>query len=241
MRIAFTPWRIFKSLIWVIFILIIFSSVFNLLGLYMESDTVKFFQRLFNVDYENNIPTYYSATALFASAILLFFIATYMKKQGDNYIAWFFLGLVFVFLSIDETSQIHEKLIRSLRDKWNLKGYLYNGWIIPYGIAAFLLFIGYFRFLLKLPLRTRILMIVSGFIFILGSVGFEMISVDIGFAHERNDKSKAYFFFMTLEELFEMLGIALFIYTLLDYISTSFGYLEISVSEKQKLKGLGRN
>jgi hypothetical protein len=138
-----------------------------------------------------------------------------------------------MFLCIDETSQIHEKLIRSLRYRWGLQGYFYNGWIIPYGIAAIAIFLTYLRFLISLPKKTRNYMLLSGFIFILGSVVMEMISVDIGFAHTRNDKSAAYLITMTLEEMLEMVGIALFIYTLLDYISTKYGYLGIKVSNKE--------
>jgi hypothetical protein len=140
-----------------------------------------------------------------------------------------FLGFIFLFLAIDETAQIHEKLIRSLRARWNLKGYLYSGWIIPYGVGLLALGLLYIKFLFELPKKTRILMVSSGLIYVFGAIVMEMISVNIGFAHERNDKSVAYFITMTLEEFFEMFGSALFLFTLLEFCIKKFGTINLKI------------
>lgn len=234
MHFTISPKQVLRTLVGFILMLILLSSISNFLRLSLDNDFAKSVQRLLNVDYEDNIPTIYSGLALFVSSVLLFLIALQSNKLNKQFWPWVFLGILFLFLGFDEITQVHEKLIRSLRYRWNLTGYLYSGWVIPYGIAAFGILLAYFKFLLRLPTKTRNYIVVSGLIFIFGSVILEMISVDIGFAHERNDISAAYFIVMTFEEFLEMLGIALFIYTLLDYMSNTYGSLEIKISNQKE-------
>ncbi|QBA64720.1 hypothetical protein [Muriicola soli] len=154
-------------------------------------------------------------------------IATRKKILRRDFILWIILGILFIFLGIDEFASIHEKVGDYFRNRMNLTGYLETAWIVPYGIAVLVLFILYFKFLSRLPRRTRKYFVISGLIFVFGAIGFEII------ATKMSKKDFSYHIIMTLEESFEMIGIALFIYTLLDYISTKYGYLGIKVSNKE--------
>ena len=85
----------------------------------------------------------------------------------------------------------------------------------------------YAKFLLDLPSRTRVLFISSGILFVTGAIGFELIGG--WYADKHGTGNITYALITTCEELLEMLGIALFIYTLLKYIVDTFGSLSLSV------------
>jgi hypothetical protein len=54
-------------------------------------------------------------------------------------LGWLGLALAFVFLSLDEATQIHEFFIGYFRIDFGLSGYFYSAWIIPYGVALVVL------------------------------------------------------------------------------------------------------
>jgi len=219
-----------KSVLISILIFIIFLLIANLAGVvstyYFKHDSVYGLVPLFNFTLENNIPTLYSSVALIMSSFLLAVIAIGHIRQNEPYIAWFGLSIIFLFLSVDETASIHEKLIDPVRDSLDLSGLLYYSWVIPYDIALIALVVLYTRFLLRLGKNIRILFIVSGAIFITGAIGLELLG---GLQHDLHGVYNIkYQLISTCEELFEMLGVMIFIYALLSYIEQKFGKLTIS-------------
>jgi hypothetical protein len=68
----------------------------------------------------------------------------------------------------------------------------------------------------RLPPATRIGIIASGFIYVMGAAGIELVSGQ--FFDESNKRQFAYAFFTVAEEGMEMLGIVLLIHTLLRYM-----------------------
>lgn len=174
--------------------------------------------RMFNSHHENNIPTLYSCFQLIISAILLSVIAVIAvrtKEKGRVYLYWIGLAMIFFFLSLDEMFMLHERTSKYVENYVNATGLLYFAWVIPYGIAGGIFVLLYLRFLMQLPKRTMIMFIVSGTIFLIGAIGFEMLG---GQERELNGHTFLYYALSTFEELFEMLGIAIFIYSLLSYI-----------------------
>ena len=74
------------------------------------------FVRLFSVDGEGNIPTWYSSVTLLFSSALLAVIAVSTKHSGGRYFYhWGALALIFFYLSVDEGVQIHEMAIKPMR------------------------------------------------------------------------------------------------------------------------------
>ena len=182
----------------------------------------------FDFDIERNLPTYYSSFALLASSFLLLTITLHFKHKKAKYSYWLGLSAIFAFLSLDEFSVIHEQLWMPTQNLLNTSGLLYYAWYIPYGIILIFLLIAYSRFLMRLPKKTMFLFFIAGFVFITGAIGFEAIS---GYYDELYGQEHAlYRVFYTIEELFEMVGVAIFIYALLLYISSEIKYLNIKVS-----------
>jgi hypothetical protein len=188
--------------------------------------------RVFSLDSEMNVPTFYSSLALLFCATLLIIISVSHKRSGKPSLAWLFLAIIFTFLSIDEISTLHEKLIDLSREAFNASGVFYYAWVIPYGAALVVFLVVYFRFLLSLPKKIMILFIVSGSIFVLGALGMELVGGLHTELHGTNNWT--YSLMTTFEELLEMVGIVIFIYTLLTYIVEQLNILTITLKPSQQ-------
>jgi len=180
------------------------NSFFNIYG------------RLFDLNKEANIPTWFSSLILFISSCLLFFISYYKGKNDSNQKYWKVLTFIFLYLSIDELASIHEDFNNPVRSLLHLGGIFYWSWIVPAILILVILFFYFFRFLLSLPKNTRNLFLLSAIIFISGAVGLEMIG-GLLYSMDMNNSipHRIETFF---EEVMEMTGVLIFIYSLLKYI-----------------------
>ncbi len=191
---------------------------------------------LFDLDQEHNIPTIYSSVSILLCTGLLSVIGIARKRKGErDYIYWIVLAVVFLFFSIDEIACIHEKLSVPIRNALNTSGFLYFAWVIPYGTASFILLLLYMRFLIGLPPRTRRPVVISGAIYITGSLIFDMIG---GYYFDPNrEKNVITYEFLTMtEELLEMIGILIFIYALMSYIDSELSNLSFQITSKGNAK-----
>ena len=190
-----------------------------------------------DLDIEKNIPSLYSGFALFLSSLLFFCISSLEEKQGRMRRYWLGLAAVFLFLSLDEAFVLHERLgdctAQYIKSTGILEasGLLYFPWIIPYSILMIILGLLYFRFILRLPRKTTVLLILSAIIFLTGAAGFDMLGGREAELH--GYYTVTYIVLFTIEEFLEMIGVVLLIYTLLDYIEQRFGHLCFSL-EVQK-------
>ncbi len=165
-------------------------------------------RQFFDVDEEDSLPTWYSATALLLASFLLLLISRRKRIDRDPWVRyWYGLTLAFAALSMDEIAGLHET-VNSLID---------FSWTIPGGILAALFDLAYLRFLLHLPSRTRWLFILSGIIFVTGAVVVER-STD-WYDDEDLLNTLPYNLWNALEEGLEMGGVVLFIYALLGYMT----------------------
>ena len=74
-----------------------------------------------------------------------------------------------------------------------------------------------------------ILFIASGMTYVIGAIGFELLGALQHDLHGRNNL--VYSLLYTCEELFEMLGAVIFIYTLLLYIVSKFKFFAITLND----------
>ena len=189
---------------------------------------------LVDVGEEDNVPTWYSAVQLQLSSILLATIAIAKRRRRDGYaLHWAILSSIFLYLSLDEVASQHEELshgvIPSLgRDLLDLNsGFFYQFWVVPGAIFTLIFLLAYLRFLAHLPSETRRLFVIAGTLFVLGALGAEMLQARVissyemeGWANVGGLPKIAVGTLGSLEELLEMLGIVVFIYALLSYMSS---------------------
>jgi len=219
-----------KLLAWLLIIiaLLLIANIFAILSkLVFHLGPIYGLVPLFEFDREENIPTLFSTLQLLAASFLLVFIGSSCKSRGEAFIFWFVLALVFFFLAIDETAQIHELTGAPIRAKLNLTGLLYFGWIVPYGLATLILGLLSLPFLSRLPEQTRWLFVTSGIVYVAGAVGIEMLGGN--YIAKGGTYDFVFSVYATCEETLEMLGIALFVYALAAYISSEFRFLRFTV------------
>ncbi len=219
MNLDLAPNKTLKLLLATIFILLIGNIITIYLLPIFDYNYNNSLIRLLNFDTEQNIPTTFSFLILGFSSILLLHIAKSNKKANLDFKIWLFLGFVFMFLAFDEALSIHEVLSSMMGKLFGLEGIFFYAWVIPYGIILLIALIPLTKFLLKLPVEISKLFVISGVIFVVGAVGFEMIEGNIHFSEGKRNMN--YTIFYSIEETLEMLGISLFIYALLKYIIIS--------------------
>jgi hypothetical protein len=222
MRFEVTPQAVFRGFLGIVAVLCVIHITILVARLGFGHERVFGLRVLFDFEEEKNAPTLYSSFALLFSAALLALIAIHHRRVGTDFGYWLGLALLFGLLSLDEIAQFHEEIGPAKEGR--LAEWRVSGWIIPYatGLVAFV--VGYTRFLLRLPRRYAGWFIGAGSIFVTGAVGFELAGP---FAKSVSDV--VYAICYTCEELFEMLGVVVFIYGLLAYVATQFGSLTVVV------------
>jgi len=214
-------------------VLLIVHTIGLVLTHYIDNIYLTKFFRNFNVDQESNIPTFFSSVLILFCAFILGIIALVEKKLGKSTtsIQWGFLGIIFLILAIDESATFHEGLTGPIENILSWSGVFQAAWIIPYGIFFLVIALTYFRLILSTPTRIRNLIFLSSILYISGAIGMEVIG-----GYYRQGKfaeiEEIILFIAILEEALEMVGIVIFIYSLLTYVETKFPSFAIKISSK---------
>ena len=195
-----------------------------------EADPFPFkslFVKVFQVSSEGKFPTWYSTCTLFICSILLLVISYGKRRAHDRYVVhWFGLAVIFALMSLDEATALHEMMHPVVRRLLNITGRPFFGWEVV-GLVFLMLFcLFYFRFLFALDRRARCLFLASGFTYVFGVIGMELVGR--AYSHSIGGADLIYGIIASVEEIFEMAGIVIFIYALLDYLETHYKALSIS-------------
>ena len=227
-KINLSPEKICKILL-IISIGLIFANILAHVCLFLSDGSYS--GRLFRLDEESNIPTFYSAFNLAISSVLLALIAWKKKLNNSRYTKhWQFLSVLFFLLAIDEVAMIHE-ILTILRKPLNASGFFYFTWVVPAIIFLIFLSLMFISVLKSLPKRIRTLFIVAGIIYIGGAIGVEMI----GAYHSETfgENNITYGIITTIEESLEIIGVLVFIYSLLSYLQNYSRQINLYVSFKK--------
>lgn len=228
---------ILRALIAGVAVLFAAAVVMECLRFYLGYDHVLGLFRVFNMDTENNIPTWFSSIGLLACSVALAILAAVHRNRHDPPGRFFaVLAGVFVMLSLDEAASLHEMFLRPVRLLLHTSGFLYFAWVIPGGAFALAVAIWSWRSLKKLPSDTRFAMLTAGAVYCLGALGMEMIAAKYLTAFSpaalTNPNSDFGFSILViLEETLEMIGIILFLRALLGYFVRAAGSATIQVKD----------
>ena len=178
------------------------------------------FARQFDVSEEGNLTAWWSASLLLAAAVMVAFAAWNARARHDPDTKWWWLiAAGFVYLSLDEAAELHETLIEPVGELTDASGFFRYAWIIvaiPVVAILGLLLIGFLR---RLPPATRRWFLIAGGVFVVGSIEIEALgsaAIDAGVSFRGANRA-----FVSLEELLENLGVALFIAALLRHLSAT--------------------
>lgn len=151
-------------------------------------------RQLFDLDEENNLPTWWSSFLLLNVAFFVLVSALVKRDKYRPY--WFAIAIGFLILAIDEVAGLHESFNATIVPSWALYG----------GALVAVIALIFIPFLLSLDGRLALSFVLSGVVFITGAIVVEILSEDI------DTDSLAYTFAVALEEGLEMLGTLMFLY-----------------------------
>jgi hypothetical protein len=183
---------------------------------------------IFDLNREASIPAAYSALLLLSSAILLMLIAGIERSREEwRWFYWVILSLGFVYLATDELVAIHEKLNRPLQYLLGVSRDV-TTWVIIGALGSLAAGLFFIPFLRALPARHASRFIVAGVVYVGSAVGFETIATQLGYYSTEDGYDWATLGMVTLEEGGEMVGIALFVEALLEYLRSVGARLELT-------------
>ena len=234
MLLVFSAHKVAKILSGVVASLVMASVLAQVGQSMIPADTHRGLSEALNkfvLDSELNIPTWYSSGALLVSAVLLAIIASAKRRDGSPYFMhWAAMTAIFVLMSIDELAGIHEMLIVPIRRRLGGDGFFYYGWVLPGLVFVVGVGLSYLRFLFcHLEATHRWRFIAAGTIFVAGALGMEMAEGPLDRLY--GDESVIAKAAATTEESLEMVGIVVFIYSLMSYIELHVGTIQLRIIE----------
>jgi hypothetical protein len=177
------------------------------------------FAGFLNVDEEESLATYVQSLQLLAAAVLLFAIGRRARRTGAAHaVGWLALAAIFLYLSLDEATLLHERLIVPLQRAFDTSGPLFFAWVlvaIPLVVVFVLLYVPFLR---DLAPRTRNGFLLAGFLYLCGTLGMEMVGGV--WADDRSFVDPVYLnVIVPIEEAFEVAGQLVFLSALLAYVA----------------------
>lgn len=218
------------------------GCTFILVGMGVLTQTIKYtlgYNRLwgvialFDLANEVSIPTFFSSVILLFAGILLLAIGILTRSGPGNYRGhWLSLAFIFIFLSFDEASSIHELYVyplNALGISGVSSGVFGYAWVLVGIILVGIIVASFFKFWINMLPRTRRLTLISAVCFVAGAIGFEVVGGH--FDQNGNRLSLTYSLLVAIEEMLEMLGVTFFIYALLICISEKFEIISIQTDD----------
>lgn len=241
MKISISTRKVVHAFFWTIVVLAVANLMSDTIA-YLLGSTEVF--PLFNLGLDANIPTWYSSFSILICALLLFLVSVMKRDRGERYARhWAALALIFLLMSIDEVARIHETVAEAfgaaiVDQVPTITGnslLFYSTWMIPGAIFVLVVGVLYFGFVLDLPPRTRLLFVVAGASYLLGAMGMEAVGAEIT-ARSGGDvvgtaSKVALALATTLEETLEMLGILIFLYALLGYVTKYLREISLKIED----------
>jgi hypothetical protein len=168
--------------------------------------------RLFDVNSEGNVPTWFSSMLLMACALVAGLLAVLVRRAGGRDARyWAGLAAVLSLLSLDEVAGLHERLggpaAEVLGDATG--GVLHFAWVAPGVVLALVVGLAFARLVVRLPPGTRRLVVAAAAMYLTGAVALEAVG---GIVLEAQGDRAMYLLVTAAEEGLEMAGSVLLLY-----------------------------
>ena len=184
----------------------VFGAVHGAIALYhyRVGELSWVFRQLFDVDQENNLPSWFSGFLLLVTSAFLWVCARDKRARGDVWSRhWYVLAVGFLLMSVDEIAGVHE----------SINTVIVMTWAIPGAILAFFIGLTFVPFLLALPRDTAVRFAIAGGIYLAGATGLEVIGNNLVAANQQD--TLHYHMWSLAEEGLELFGVLFFLRTLL--------------------------
>jgi hypothetical protein len=168
--------------------------------------------RLFDVNSEGNVPTWFSSMLLMGCALVAGLLGVLVRRAGGRDARyWAGLAAVLSLLSLDEVAGLHERLggpaAEVLGDA--TRGVLHFAWVAPGVVLALVVGLAFARFVVGLSPGTRRLVVAAAAMYLTGVVALEAVG---GMVLEAQGDRAMYLLVTAAEEGLEMAGSVLLLY-----------------------------
>jgi len=161
---------------------------------------------LWSLSYEGNMPSWYASVLPLVCAGLLAWVA---GGEASDRRHWWALALGFVYISVDESVNLHEML----GPLFDTEGVLHFGWVIPAAGVVLVVGLTFVGFLRRLDRATMGRFVVAGALYVTGAV---LCELPLGWWTEQyGDADLGYALIDWCEETLEFTGLTLFAGSLL--------------------------
>ena len=217
MKLNLSPLQITKILTSVFVILSILNLIIQIAKYEFHYREGWFY--VFNMDKEWNFPTLYTVILLIICSALLKQITILEKNHQSLFIKyWQILYFTFIFLAFDEALQIHGIFMLYPELAKGLPGIFHFLWVIPYGIFVAIFGLYFAKFTFNLPTKIKRLVLLSATFYIGGALGIEMLG-GLWIRIAGDQRNLVYSLIVSIEEMMEIIGLIIFIYSLMIYIT----------------------
>lgn len=175
-----------------------------------------------NLDDEESLGTWLSSALMLSCSVLSAAAALLARHRRDRWQRnWWVLAVVFALLSLDESTAMHENLIKPVRSALDLSGAFYFAWVLPVSALGLLFLLSQVRFLRDRWRPVGRGLVVAGLVFVGAAVGLELLE-GLLITDGRRD-GFLYAVVTGLQEVGELTGMGLALYALLAYLVRDLG------------------
>jgi len=174
--------------------------------------------RFIDLDQEGALPSWCSASLWTLAALLAFGAAAQRQKSQRARNRWAALGVLYLFLSMDEMSAFHEMVGVALRRVSLFVTVFHSAWL-AYGMVFTVVVAAYFApFALRLPRYVLGSIAVAATIYVSATAGLEWYGGMVRDGVLAYPFGLSEFHEIIVEEFFEMVGVIVLIHGLLMYL-----------------------
>jgi hypothetical protein len=188
--------------------------------------------RLFDFDTERNLPSFFSGCLFLINALLFLLVWLAAPAASRPPMIWLFLAALFVFLAFDELFEVHERLIRPIRESLNLSGFLFFAWVVVYGVGVVVLTTTFALTWWRLHRRVKLWLGWSATTYLAGALGLEMIGAKYYEAMGKKFDLVSGVLY-TIEESLEIAGLIMLVHSLLLLLQSECGGCTIVIPDRQ--------
>ncbi len=219
------PTRTLTNLLFACALVLAVTSFALQLVLWWSGWNVNGLAPLFNVEFEQNVPSWFASMLHLLTSIACFLTSALVKRSRRKHLAhWLLLGFVFCYFSLDEAATIHETLSHDI-----FQGApVFWRWIIPGVLLVSAVSWILLPFIKSLPITTSRQMTLGWCVFFGSALGVESLQHMV--VYFSSEQSLMFALCASIEECGEMCGVILILRAILVYIGDEFGEVRLNFS-----------
>lgn len=223
MHFVFHRKKIIRTLTFILCVIFVLSILTKISTFVFGHGYLYGFLPKLDMDKETNIPTIFSVLLLFVASLLFYVLSLIPEElptlKQEQHKKYRFLSFLFLYLTFDEGSALHELLINPLRDRFQLTGIFRFSWVIVGVLLVGLLTLNFYKFIFSRPAYMKKGFILAAVLYIGGALGIEMVGGYYSSLY--GELNLTYGLITTIEEIGEFIGMVVLINTLLKGIQYS--------------------